>query len=169
MSETEKKLEAILFASSESLTEAELAQVLALPTEEVRQGLEQLSKLLSTRGIRLLETAGHYQLVTAPEAASAVSAFLSIQASTEVSAPGLEVMAVILKNQPVTKGGIEEIRGVASDQTIKNLLVRGLIIESGKSPEPGHPPLYSLSPKSLRLLGITHSDDLIMEVADENK
>lgn len=169
MNNLECQIEAILFAAADSVPLQTLAQALNVPEPQTLSALHQLQATLNTRGIRLLESNNHYQLVTAPEVSSAVQDYLGNQSSKELSPPALEVLAVILRNQPAAKSQIDEIRGVASDQTIKNLLLRGLIEESGSSKKPGRPSLYSLTPKSLALLGVTHISELNPKPGHEAK
>ena len=61
---------------------------------------------------------------------------------------------------PLTKTAIEDIRGVASDTMIRNLLARGLIVEAGRSSEPGRPQLYAVSHTFLQHFGLTSSAEL---------
>jgi segregation and condensation protein B len=154
------QIEAILFAAGDPVNVDQLAEATQSSDKELETGLSELKADLASRGLRLTEHAGSYSLVTAPETTPAVERFLGAQARTELTKPALETLAIIAYKQPATKSQVEEVRGVASDQTIKNLLLRGLIVESGQAQEPGRPTLYSTSHKFLQLLGLTHVSEL---------
>lgn len=153
-------IEAILFVATSPLTAGELAANCDAAEEDVIAALESLNQTLKSRGIRLISSNGAYQLATAPTLAAMVERFLGAQAKTELSRPALETLAIVVYRQPVTKLQIEEIRGIASDQTLKNLLIRELIIEAGQSSDPGRPTLYRASHRLLHHLGISSFDEL---------
>jgi segregation and condensation protein B len=153
-------LEAILFTAAEPLTAAQLAAALGgVPVETVAAALAALSGRLSG-GIRLAEAAGTYRLVSAPEAAGAVRKFLEDTSRQELSRPALETLSIVAYKGPLTKLQVEEIRGVASDTMLRNLLARGLITEAGRSSEPGRPALYAVSHLFLQHFGLTSAGDL---------
>ncbi len=153
-------VEAILFVSGEPVSLKQLEEAVASTPSDIGKALDQLKVSLSKRGLRLAKAHGYYQLITDPMAAQAIERFLGAQAKIELSKPAAETLAIIAYEQPVTKMQIEEIRGVASDQTIKNLLIRGLIIESGQQASPGRPTLYSTSHSFLQHLGLSDASDL---------
>jgi segregation and condensation protein B len=147
-------LEAILFTASEPLSAARLAGLTDRSAADVAAALSNLSMRL-TGGTRLAETAGTYRLVTAPEAAAAVRKFLEDTSRSELSRPALETLAIIAYKGPLTKTAVEEVRGVASESMLRNLLSRGLITEAGHSQEPGRPQLYAVSHAFLQQFGLT--------------
>jgi segregation and condensation protein B len=154
------QIEAILFAAGDPVAKAQLQEATNSSPSAIDEGIAKLKADLADRGLRLTEHNNSFSLVTAPETTQSVERFLGAQARTELTKPALESLAIIAYKQPVSKSQIEEIRGVASDQTIKSLLLRGLIIEDGQSSEPGRPTLYSTSHKFLQLLGLTHVNEL---------
>ncbi len=139
---------------------AQLAEATEASAVDVHKGLGELKGELAKHGLQITEARDSYSLTTASSTTAAVERFLGAQAKVELTKPALETLAIIAYKQPVTKSQIEEIRGVASDQSIRNLLVRGLIVESGQSPEPGRPILYATSHKFLQLLGLKHAGEL---------
>ncbi len=153
-------LEAILFVATEPLKVAQLALATEAAEEDIAAALFSLSDRLKTTGLRLSEAHGAYQLVTAPSLATIIERFLGNQLRSELSRPALETLAIVVYRQPVTKLQIDNIRGISSDQTIKNLLLRDLITEFGRSPEPGKPMLYRPSHRLLHHMGITSFDEL---------
>jgi segregation and condensation protein B len=153
------QLEALLFVASEPLTTERLAAIVGATPEAATQALKELEQHLQG-GIRLSHIHGRYRLVTAPDAADTVRAFLQDEVKTELTRPALETLAIIAYRGPLTKTAIEQIRGVASDTMLRNLLARGLITEAGKSNEPGRPLRYTVSHTFLQTFGLTSLRDL---------
>ncbi|MBW3538023.1 SMC-Scp complex subunit ScpB [Candidatus Parcubacteria bacterium] len=160
MDELAASLEAVLFAAGEPVTLARLVAATEADQTAVTGALAGLKTQLRHRGIRLVTSGRHYSLATAPQAAAAVGRYLGGGARAELSKPALETLAIVAYRQPLTRTQIEQIRGVSSDQTIKNLLLRGLIIESGRADSPGKPLLYATSVKFLEHFGLSSPAEL---------
>jgi segregation and condensation protein B len=168
MSESEKPipldipaaLEALLFVSAEPVASSQLSAVLEISSSEVEQGLIQLDGELKTRGLRLQRHGGRVQLTTAPEMAESVERFLGLEATSHLSRAGLETLAIVAYQQPVTRPQIESIRGVSSDGVMKSLLGKGLVQEVGRTEGPGRPILYGTTPDFLQNFGINSLLDL---------
>jgi segregation and condensation protein B len=77
-----------------------------------------------------------------------------------LSKPALETLAVVAFRQPVSKGAIDDIRGVDSGGILRSLLERGLVKLAGRSEEPGRPMLYGTTPAFLTLFGMRSLADL---------
>jgi len=148
------KLEALLFVAAEPVTTAQLAIALDVAPSVVERGLHELDASLSSRGLRLQRHAGRVQLTTAPQLAELIERFLGLEATTHLSRAGLETLAIIAYQQPVTRPQIDSIRGVNSDSMMKSLLNKGLILESGRADGPGRPILYSTTPEFLQHFGL---------------
>ena len=148
------KLEALLFVAAEPVTIAQLATVLDVAPSVIERGLHELDASLATRGLRLQRHAGRVQLTTAPQLAELIERFLGLEATTHLSRAGLETLAIIAYQQPVTRPQIDSIRGVNSDSMMKSLLNKGLILESGRADGPGRPILYSTTPEFLQHFGL---------------
>ena len=153
-------LEALLFVSSEPVASSQLAMTLQVSASAVEQGLKQLDGELQTRGLRLQRHSGCVQLTTAPEMAEAVERFLGLEATSRLSRAGLETLAIVAYQQPITRPHIEAIRGVSSDGVIKSLLGKGLVQEVGRTDGPGRPILYSTAPDFLQHFGLNSLMDL---------
>jgi segregation and condensation protein B len=156
----EAQIEAVLFVSGEPVSLKQLQVATGVDNTAIKNALESLRKSLSGRGIRLIVSDGRYSLATVPEASQAVERFIGTTVKADLSKPALETLAIIAYKQPVTRAEIEEIRGVASDQTLRNLLMRGLIIEAGQADTPGRPTLYVTSIKFLHHFGLSSADEL---------
>lgn len=154
------QLEALLFVANEPLPASRLAELTTSDATAVSAALSELSENLSTRGLRLTELDSAYQLVTAPEADSAVRRYLEAETRTDLTRAALETLAIIAYRGPVTRSQLDELRGVASETMIRNLLQRGLITEAGRSREPGKPLLYTVSHAFLRHFGLTSLSEL---------
>jgi segregation and condensation protein B len=153
------QLEAVLFVATGPLTEAELAAATGCDTNQVETALAALSQRL-TGGTRLSVNTGSYRLVTAPETSAIVRKFLQDEAKSELTKAALETLAIVAYRGPLTKTGVEEIRGVASETMLRNLQARGLITEAGRSSEPGRPRLYAVSHTFLQQFGLTSTAEL---------
>jgi segregation and condensation protein B len=153
-------IEALLFVSTQPLSLKDLMRATKSSEDDVRAAIEVLRTKLRGRGVRLFENHNTFHLATAPEQNAAIERYLATSMRTELSKPALETLAIVAYKQPVTKGAIEAIRGVSSEQTIRNLLLRGLITEAGQSDTPGKPTLYRTSMRFLQHLGIQNIDEM---------
>ena len=147
-------LEGLLFVAAEPVTPLQMAQALDMTATEVEKGLEELESQLKQRGLRLQRHAGRVQLTTAPELGDAVERFLGLEATSRLSRAALETLAIIAYQQPVTRPGVDAVRGVNSDGVIKSLLSKGLLQEVGRSDGPGRPILYGTTPQFLQHFGL---------------
>ncbi len=153
-------LEGLLFVAAEPVAPAQLASALDLTATEVEKGLEELEAQLRGRGLCLQRHAGRVQLTTAPEMADAVERFLGLEATSRLSRAALETLAIIAYQQPVTRPGVDSVRGVNSDGVIKSLLSKGLLQEVGRSEGPGRPILYGTTPQFLQHFGLNSLTEL---------
>jgi segregation and condensation protein B len=143
-----KQLAALLFVATESLTLERLAE--AADTTPAK----------APAGLTVSELDGKFRLITAPESAGIVRRFLQEEGKNDLTRPALETLAIVAYRGPVTKTQIEQIRGVASETMLRNLLARGLIAEAGKSPEPGRPVRYTISQAFLEHFGLAGPQEL---------
>jgi len=153
-------LEGLLFVAAEPVTAGQLAIALDLTANAVESGLDELDGLLRTRGLRLQRHAGRYQLTTASEMAASVERFLGLEATSHLSRAALEALAIIAYQQPVTRPGVDAVRGVNSDGVIKSLLNKGLLQEMGRTEGPGRPILYGTTPEFLQHFGLNSLSEL---------
>lgn len=158
------RLEALLFVAPGAVTPAQLAQALDLPTSDVEKGLADLEADYrdhsDSRGLRLQRHRGRVQLTSAPETAAWVERLLGLEAGSRLSRAGLEALAIVAYQQPVTRPQIDSIRGVSSDGVLKSLLNKGLITEAGRAEAVGRPILYCTTPEFLQYFGLNSLEDL---------
>ena len=153
-----RMLEAMLFAAPEPVLEASLAD--RLPEgSDISALLAKLSELYEGRGINLVPVAGRWAFRTAPDLADTLE--IEINVSRKLSRAAVETLAIIAYHQPVTRGDIEEIRGVAlSRGTLDVLLEIGWIRPVGRRRTPGRPVTWGTSPNFLDHFNLNELTDL---------
>ncbi len=158
----ESALESLLFVADEPVDIQQFARLFNLAQGEIEAALKQLdeSYRAQNRGLRLQMRQGNYQLVTAPETAQLIEAFLNLDTTTRLSGPALETLAVIAYRQPVTRAQIEAVRGVDCSGVLRSLLQRGLAEELGRVDAPGRPVLYGVTDLFMHHFGLTGMDEL---------
>jgi segregation and condensation protein B len=156
LSNLEAQLEALLFVAAVPVTVAQLAEALEQKPQEIELGLRALEQsYASKRGLSLQWHAERIQLTTAPEMAGIVEKFLGLEATARLSRAALETLAIIAYRQPITRPGVDAIRGVNSDGVMKSLLSKGLVQEIGRTEGPGRPILYGTSTEFLQHFGLS--------------
>lgn len=155
----ESKLEAILFYRGEPTTEAKLATYVGANVLEVTAALDSLAGHLAQRGIVLLRKDGEVTLATHPDAHALIEKIVKEELSRDLGNAGIETLSIILYRGPITRTGIDYIRGVNSTFILRNLMVRGLI-EKIPNPEDQRGFLYRPSFELLAHLGISRVEEL---------
>lgn len=159
--EAVKRIEALLFAAPGLTSVDQLIQATKMKKREVEAALIALRTHYSElHGIRLQEVNGQYQLVTAPEYATDIEAFLGLEVTSRLTQAALEALAIVAYKQPATRPEIDSIRGVNSDYVVRSLLSKGLIEELGRSEAPGRPILYGITPEFLQHFGLEGLEQL---------
>jgi len=152
-------LEAVLFVADAPVEIAALARTVNAPRAEVEQRLGELGEACRDRGVRLQRSGELVQLVSAPQTAAYVERFLGLEHPPLTNA-SLETLAIIAYRQPMTRAGIESVRGVDCDGPIRTLMARGLIEEVGRAPVVGRPVLFGTTVRFLEYFGLEKPDDL---------
>jgi segregation and condensation protein B len=99
------------------------------------------------------------ELATAPEAGGLIARYVGVDA-VRLSPAALETLAIVAYRQPITRAGIERIRGVDSEYSVRALLHRRLVVELGRSEAPGRPMLFGTGFEFLERFGLTSLDEL---------
>ena len=149
-------LEAALLVANEPLPLAELKKLFddAFDDETWRTLLDDLRRDWSGRGIELTQLASGWRFQTRPEMQYYLDR-LRNERPPKYSRAVMETLAIIAYRQPVTRGDIEEVRGVAvSPNILKTLESRGWIDAVGHRDAPGRPALYATTRKFLEDLGL---------------
>jgi segregation and condensation protein B len=156
-------LEAVLFATDRPVTVEQLQ--IALPDRTDDALVRELEEMAADydameAGFRLLPCAGGWQIRTDPEMHEFVTRFLVGKKRTRLSRAAMETLAIIAYRQPITRGEVEEIRGVDSGQVFHTLLERNLVTVKGRSQALGRPLLYGTTEEFLRYFGLNSLVDL---------
>ena len=149
-------LEAALLVAVEPLSLAELGRMFepAVPGELLQQTLDTLRSDWQGRGVELVQVADGWRFQTRPEMQPWLSR-LKNEKPPRYSRAVLETLAIIAYRQPVTRGDIEDIRGVSVNPNIvKTLEERGWIEAIGHRDVPGRPALFGTTSHFLSDLGL---------------
>ncbi len=155
-------LEALLFSASGPVPFTQIAAVLDIKPAEAKGLVEKLAEELRThdRGIRIQTHNEKVQFITAPETADFVEKFLGIESSQRLTRAAQETLTIVAYKQPVSRPGIDAVRGVNSDTVLRGLLSRGLIEEVARADTPGRPVLYATTREFLNHFGLSSIDEL---------
>ena len=156
--ETERQIEALLFAAAGPLSREDIAKRLPA-SADVEAGIAALQKTYEGRGVELACVAGRWRFQTAEDLA-----FLMTEEREEprrLSKAAQETLAIIAYHQPVTRAEIESVRGVqASKGTLDVLLELGLVRMRGRRRTPGRPVTYGTTDVFLEHYGLAQLSDL---------
>jgi segregation and condensation protein B len=171
-------VESLVFSSQKPLTAKEIVHALKGAEEflpEEQQGLssklseEQIQTVLQelaaeyqelNRAFQLVEQVAGWQVATRPEYQLWVRQLFPELRPTRLSPPALETLAIIAYRQPITKGDIEAIRGVAVDGVMQKLLDHGLVKIAGRAEIPGRPLLYETTQHFMEHFGLRNLNEL---------
>jgi segregation and condensation protein B len=160
--EARAAIEAVILSATEPVPPALLAQLVEVPTTRVEELCEELAAEYARegRGFQLARVAGGYRFQTHPDAYAYVERFVLEGQTARLSGPALETLAIIAYKQPIARAQISAIRGVNVDATLKTLVARGYVEESGHEQTPGNPALFSTTTAFLERLGVDSLSDL---------
>lgn len=149
-------LEALLFVSDEPVPASRLAKVLDAGVAEVERTLKTLAAEYAeeNRGFQLREVAGGWRMYTHPAYHSYVEEYVLSWDTRRLSQAALEALAVIAYHQPVTRQGVNAIRGVNSEAVISSLIEKGLVREAGRDKNTGNAILYGTTRAFLERFGL---------------
>ena len=151
-------VEAILFAASEPVDEAALAERFAEDTD-VAALIDALAADYAPRGVNLVRVGGGWCFRTAEDLAGHMR--VERRVTRKPSRAAVETLAVIAYHQPVTRSEVEHIRGVAASRgTFDFLLEAGWIRPVGKRRTPGRPVTWGTTDGFLVHFGLSSLDDL---------
>lgn len=157
-------VEAALLAANQPLTLAQLHGLFPeeqpAPPGSVEQALEQLREACAERGVELVEVASGFRYQVKEEVHGWVSRMWT-ERKTKYTRATLETLALIAYRQPITRGEIEQVRGVAvSSNTIQALEEREWIRVVGHRDVPGKPALFGTTKIFLDYFGLKRLDEL---------
>jgi segregation and condensation protein B len=151
-------IEALLFASTEPLSEAELALRLG-DAADIPALLRTLAADYAARGVNLVALGDGWTFRTAPDLAPSLKS--ERQVARRLSRAAVETLAVIAYHQPVTRAEIEAIRGVTLARgTLDRLLESGWVQPHGRREAPGRPLNWVTTPHFLAHFGLGSLNEL---------
>ncbi|MGI9453480.1 MAG: SMC-Scp complex subunit ScpB [Pirellulales bacterium] len=157
------QLEAALFVAREPLPIRRLAKLARLSdATRARSLLKTLNILFDKSGtaFRIEHLAGGFQLITRTQFGPWVRRTLDYSAENRLSNAAMETLSIIAYRQPVTRAEVEAIRGVGSEEMLRQLLDRDLIAIGGRSDDLGRPNFYITSRYFLRIFGLGRIEEL---------
>lgn len=177
MPELKQIVGAMLFAAKAPLSLAEMRKILVqtgevyggeykefakLKEADIAAAIQQLGMdLIAARaGVHVSEIASGFRLNNDAGCGPWLRILLDKGRAQRLSKPALETLAIIAYRQPVTRGEIEGVRGVAVDAIIRNLMELQLIKIVGRSELPGRPWLFGTTQKFLESFGLKNMDDM---------
>ena len=158
----ESVVEAVLFASDESLTDARLASIVETSSKQVRQHIKNLNEKYqaNNNAFRIEQIAGGYQMLTLSPYNLWLKKLLRVRGDNKLSPAAMETLAIVAYKQPVMRADIEAIRGVAVGEVIRSLSYKGLVKIVGRAEVLGRPMLYGTTKKFLEVFGLNTLKDL---------
>ncbi len=160
--DAKRVLETALICAQQPLTLREMRSLFAdeLGLDSLRMLLDELSRDWDGRGVELVAVASGWRFQSRPEMREYLDR-LHPEKPQRYSRAVLETLAIIAYRQPVTRGDIEDIRGVVvTSQIVKQLEDRGWIESIGHRETPGRPSLYATTRQFLDDLGLASLDQL---------
>lgn len=163
-----RHIEALVFCAPSPLGKSEIIKCLTemfgaeIPVDHVEEALEELREKYKSDdfSFSLEHLGGGYQFLTKPAYQVSIGILLKQQSQKRLSTAQLETLAIIAYKQPITKGEVEQIRGVNSDYSVQKLLEKELIEIKGKSEGVGRPLIYGTSAKFMEYFGINSIQEL---------
>lgn len=155
----DKIIEATLFFKGEPVGKKKLAEILDAEKDEIEEALKILERKLSDRGIVLVRTDDDVALGTSGDVSEVIEKISKEELEGDIGRAGLETLSIIVYRGPVSRSGIDHIRGVNSSFILRNLMIRGLV-ERMPDPKDQRSFLYKPTLSLLSYLGISSVDKL---------
>ena len=157
-------IEAALLSASRPLTIEEIQRLFPKDQtpdkEDIKETLDEIEELCTNRGVELKRVSSGYRMQV-KQSLSEYIAKLWEEKPQKYTKATLETLALIAYRQPITRGEIEEIRGVSvGTQLIRGILERGWIKIVGQRDVPGRPSLYATTKEFLDYFGLQHLREL---------
>ncbi len=160
MKQLTAKLHALLFSQQQGVSHDDVMSFLDVDDTKATQAIQDLEDSLTGSGVTVFSHQGTYALVVDKSYSTSVQAFSPVQ-KQQLSQPMLEVLAVVAHTQPCTKQDIDEVRGVASDQTLRNLISMGLISQKTDTKDPLKLVRYEITKSFLLDMGLKDIKELV--------
>jgi segregation and condensation protein B len=155
-SQQRRVIEALVVASPDPISAARIAQIAPDCTPSLaKELLNELNEQYEAeeRAFEIWEVAGGYQLRTRAEFSGYLQQ-LQKHRPLRLSRAALETLSIVAYKQPVTRGEIEQVRGVDVGAVVKSLMERQLVRITGQREVPGRPMLYGTTRRFLEVFGL---------------
>lgn len=155
-------IEALLFVSDEPVSTSQIARISSTTEGEVRDALDRLREEYAAqeRGFQLREVAGGWHLATHPAYHPEIEDLVLSWDTRRLSQASLEALAVIAYHQPVSRQGVNAVRGVNSEAVLSSLVEKGLVKEVGRDARAGNAILFGTTKRFLEKFGLKNLDEL---------
>ena len=155
-------VEAVLFACDEPVTVAKLAGIVECTSRQVKTSVDALNEQYKqhNRAFRIEQIAGGLQMLTLPYYDHWLRKMIKVRADNKLTPASLETLAIVAYKQPAIRADIEAIRGVASGEMLRGLMVKGLVKMVGRAEVVGRPMQYGTTKKFLECFGLNTLKDL---------
>jgi len=155
-------LEALLFVSDEPVSAARMAKVLDASPGDIEAALADLAVEFAEkdRGVQLREVAGGWRFYTHPAFHDVIERYVLSWDTRRLSQAALEALAVIAYHQPVTRNGVNAVRGVNSEGVVSSLVEKGLVREVGRDKNAGNAIIYGTTRTFLEKFGLKDLTEL---------
>jgi len=156
-------IEALLLSASRPVSIEEIEKVFVEnppSREEIRNSLNEIEENCLNRGIELKKVSSGFRLQVKQDLSGYVAKFWE-ERPQRFSKATLETLSLIAYKQPITRGEIEEVRGVTvGTQLMRGLMERGWVKIVGQRDVPGRPSLYATTKEFLDYFGLQHLREL---------
>ncbi len=153
MNKLDKQIEALIFYKGEEITFEELSKFLETNEKEIIESISKLKEKYTDSGIKILTTDNSVLFSTGEEVSEIIDGLEKSEYEKEFTKAALETLTIILYRGPLKRSMIDYIRGVNSQFTLRNLLIRGLI-EKRLDPKDERSFLYKATPDLLRYMNL---------------
>lgn len=156
-------IEGLLYVQGDlGLTIGQVMDILDISEEEAMKYILSLKNSYEkeNRGLRINFLANSFKLTTKEEHKKYYQKLLENPKTHSLSQGALETLAIIAYNEPITRGQVDEFRGVDSTFVMRRLVAKGFIKEVGRADVPGRPILYKTTDDFLDYFGLSSIDDL---------
>ena len=155
-------MESLMFMWGEPLDVHEAAKLIDEDWHHIYDLMLELEKEYEDRngGVKIRRINKSFQFVTNEENGELLERFLTPVKNKRLSQSALEVLAIIAYKQPVTRGEIENIRGIRCEKVLERLEDREFIKNLGRSESIGRPILYGTTPQFLQYMNINSLKEL---------
>ncbi|KRM91440.1 SMC-Scp complex subunit ScpB [Fructilactobacillus florum] len=156
------QIEALVYISAnQGITIQKLAELTNVPVAAIRENVKKLQSTYEKRNgaLVIVRHGDLIQIATKPEFDKLLQSFTETNEPL-LSKPALEVLTIVAYRQPITRIQLDQLRGVNSAVSLRNLQSYSLITVSGHADEPGNPAQYATTDQFLQAFGLQSLADL---------